>query len=91
MRVAGLGDCALSLLGAAGIFAAHQPEVSHELPGMLEAMDVSKLADGNQRRNEPKPLRPSGVTAGLSRQSWSRLTFFFATGSPLVGALIAIR
>jgi hypothetical protein len=27
----------------------------------------------------------------LSRQSWSRLTFFFATGSPLVGALIAIR
>jgi len=57
MRIAAFGDGALSsFIGTCG-FGWHQPDVAHELAGMIEAQDVDELADGDHCGNEFEALK----------------------------------
>ena len=52
MAVAAAGDAALVLMRAAGGLGGYQAEVGHELTGMLKAVDIAQLADGDHSRDE---------------------------------------
>jgi len=57
MRIAAFSDVALSsFIGTCG-FGWHQPDVAHELAGMIEAQDVAGLADGDHCCNELEALK----------------------------------
>ena len=45
MGVAGLGDRAAAGVGTAGVLGRCESEVVHELPGVVEAVEVTDLGD----------------------------------------------
>ena len=48
-------DASLSLLASTGAFGSRESQISHELPGMFEAMDVSEFTDGNHGCYQSEP------------------------------------
>lgn len=55
VTVAGFGDRAPALAIARGVLARHESNIGHELPGTLEATEVTDLGDKHHRRMRLDP------------------------------------
>ena len=68
VAVAGLGDRAPRLLGAAGMLARHQPQIGHELRGAREAMQIPDLRD-HRRGAESRLMPRNAISASITGQN----------------------
>ncbi len=87
VRVAAFGDGALTAFRAAGGLGGHQAQVAHELTGMIEAGQGSKLGHSDHGRHDLKAFKGhQGINSGLESPSGEEIGHGgFAAGNAIAG------